>query len=150
MANPGLIATDDEGREPETGRREFVDSKGVRKRYDLSERTARFGEAVIDYANTIPVTPVTRNMITQLVNAATSVGANYQEADDGVSRKDFRNRIGFCKKEAKETKFWLRMIAKAVEDKRTDARPLWQEANELALIFVTIFRNSAQDRSERT
>ena len=110
--------------------------------FDLAERTARFGEAIIRYAKTLPVTPVTRDMITQLVDAGTSVGANYSEADEGVSRKDFRNKIGICKKEGRETKFWLRMMATAVPEKKDEARPLWQEAKELHLIFAKIFRSS--------
>jgi four helix bundle protein len=111
-------------------------------KFDLTERTARFGEAVIRFAKTLPVTPVTRNMITQLLDASTSVGANYNEADEGVSKKDFRNKIGICKKEARESKYWLRMMATAVPEKKAEDRPLWQEAKELHLIFSTIFRSS--------
>ena len=78
--------------------------------YDLDERTACFGEAIIDFANIIPRTPVTRPLIEQLVGCGTSVGANYCEADDAVSKKEFRLRCGTCKKEARETKYFLRMI----------------------------------------
>ncbi len=70
--------------------REEVDGKRV---YDLEERTARFGEAVIDFAKTIPQEPVTNRIISQLVGAATSVGANYVEADDAVSKKEFFDRV---------------------------------------------------------
>ncbi|MGA7273561.1 MAG: four helix bundle protein [Candidatus Udaeobacter sp.] len=66
--------------------------------YDLEERTARFGEAVIDFAKTIPQNPVTNRLISQLVGAGTSVGANYVEADDSVSKKDFLKSIGTCRK----------------------------------------------------
>jgi hypothetical protein len=62
--------------------------------YDLEERTAPFGEAIIDFAKTIPQTPITIRIITQLVGAGTSVGANYAEADDSVSKKDFLKSIG--------------------------------------------------------
>ena len=78
--------------------------------YDLEERTARFGEAVIDFAKTIPQNPVTNRLISQLVGPSTSVGANYVEADDSVSKKDFLKSIGTCRKEARETKHFLRMI----------------------------------------
>ncbi len=61
--------------------------------YDLDERTAKFGEAIIDFAKKVPLTPVTKRLIAQLVGAATSVGANYCEADDAVSKKDFRHKI---------------------------------------------------------
>jgi four helix bundle protein len=110
-------------------------------KYDLLERTARFGEAIIAYAKSLPVTPVTRGPIGQLVDAGTSVGANYAEANEGVSRKDFRNKIGTSQKEANETKYWLRMMAAAVPEKKSEARPLWQEAKELHLIFAKIFRS---------
>ena len=78
--------------------------------YDLEERTAQFGEAIIDFAKTIPQTPITNRIITQLVGAGTSVGANYAEADDAVSKKDFLKSIGTCRKEARETNIsceWL-------------------------------------------
>ena len=73
--------------------------------FDLEERTAVFGEAVIRFAKNIPKNPVTTPLISQLVRAGTSVGANYCEADDAVSKKDFKNKIGTCRKEARETSF---------------------------------------------
>ena len=109
-------------------------------RYDLEERTARFGEAVIRFTKQIPRGPANDRIIGQLVGAATSVGANYCEADDAVSKKDFRCKIGTCKKEARETKFFLRMVAAAEESLKGEARILWQEAKELHLIFCAIWR----------
>src|SRR2546422_950791 len=79
-------------------------------------------------------------LIEQLVGAGTSVSANYCEADDGVSRKDFKNKIGTCRKEARETKFFLRMVATAEPSLQPEARNLWQEAKELHLIFSKIWR----------
>ena len=108
--------------------------------YDLEERTARFGETVIKFAKKIPQNPVNNRLIDQLVGAGTSVGANYCEADDAVSKRDFRNKIGTCRKEAKETKFFFRMVATAEESLRAEARELWQEAKELHLIFCSIYR----------
>jgi four helix bundle protein len=110
--------------------------------YDLEARTARFGEAVIDFANLIPRTAVTRRLIEQLVGCGTSVGANYCEADDAVSKKEFRLRCGTCKKEARETKYFLRMVVRAVPELKLQARPLWQEARELHLIFAKIWRSA--------
>jgi four helix bundle protein len=109
--------------------------------YDLEERTAKFGEAIIRFAKKIPQNPVNNRLIDQLVGAGTSVGANYCEADDGVSKKDFRNKIGTCKKEARETKYFFRMIATAQENLKSEARELWQEAKELHLIFCKIWRS---------
>jgi four helix bundle protein len=108
--------------------------------YDLGERTGRFGESAIALAKRVVVTPVTRSLIDQLVRAATSVGANYAEADDADSRKDFRHRIGICRREAKESKHWLRMLAASCPELRDDARSLWKEAQELTLIFSAIKR----------
>lgn len=68
--------------------------------YDLDERTAKFGEAVIRFARSLPQTPVTRRLIDQVVGAATSVGANYCESHEAESKKAFRVRIATCRKEA--------------------------------------------------
>ena len=107
---------------------------------DLGERTAQFGEAVIRFAKRIPRNPVNNRLIDQLVGAGTSVGANFCEADNSVSGKDFKQRIGTCRKESKETMFFLRMVATAEESLASEARSLWREAKELNLIFGAIWR----------
>ena len=94
--------------------------------YDLEERTAGFGETIIRFAKKIPRSPVNNRLIDQLVGAGTSVGANYCEADDGVSKPDFKHRIGICRKEARETKFFLRMVAVAEPDLKSQAREIWR------------------------
>ena len=114
--------------------------KSSQQKFDLEERTAHFGEAVIGFAKKIPRTAVTLSLISQFVRADTSVGANYCEADDAVSKKEFHHKIGTCKKEARETKYWLRMIAIADPALKEEARMLWQEAKELHLIFAAILR----------
>ena len=116
------------------------------KKYDLEERTAKFGEEIIKFANKIPKTPITIPLITQLVKAGTSIGANYCEADDAESKNDFKHKIGICKKEARETKHWLRMIVVAVPELKTEAKILWQEAKELNLIFNSI-TNKLKDKN---
>ena len=78
----------------------------------------------------------------QLVRAATSVGANYMEANGASSKKDFRNKIFICKKESQECKHWLRMFAAAVPEKASEFRVLWQEAQEFTLIFNKIAKSS--------
>lgn len=110
------------------------------RRYDLEERTARFGEMIIEFAKKVPKNVVTIPLIGQLVKAGTSVGANYCEADDAESKKDFMHKIGICKKESRESKHWLRMIAKAVPSLKEEASILWREAQELNLIFGSIRR----------
>jgi four helix bundle protein len=115
--------------------------------YDLAERTAVFGEEIIEFCLAVPINPVTAPVTNQLVRAGTSIGANYCEADDAESKKDFRHKIALCRKEARETKYWLRMIAKAVPGQKITARPLWTGAKELHLIFATIVRTT--DRNLR-
>ena len=110
--------------------------------FDLEERTAQFGEAIIDFAKRVGVNAVTECLVRQIVRSGTSIGANYGEANDADTRKDFRHKIGICRKESKETKHWLRMIAKAVPELSGDARTLYQEAKELNLIFGKIHRST--------
>lgn len=114
------------------------------KPFDLEERTAVFGEQVIDFAKEIPKNEVTKPLIGQIVRSGTSVGANYVEADDAVSNKEFRNKIATCKKEARETKHWCRMVVRAAPEMREKAKPLWQEAKELHLIFAAIHRSRSE------
>jgi four helix bundle protein len=110
--------------------------------YDLEERTASFGETIIRFAKKIPHSPVNNRLIDQLVGAGTSVGANYCEADDGVSKPDFKHRIGTCRKEARETKFFLRMLAVAEPALKLEAREIWREAHALHRIFSRIWRST--------
>jgi four helix bundle protein len=117
-------------------------STGKSKGFDLEDRTALFGEAVIAFAKRVPFNPVNNRLIDQIVGAATSVGANYCEADDAVSKKAFIVNINRCRKESRETKFFLRMIAAAEPALKPDARLLWLEAKELHLIFVSIVRRA--------
>jgi four helix bundle protein len=119
--------------------REGGDSERV---FDLQERTAVYGEAIVRFAKKVPQNAVNNRLVDQLVGAGTSISANYCEADDGVSKSDFRHKIGICRKEARETKFFLRMIATAEPELRSEARALWQEAKELHLIFCVIWRKT--------
>jgi len=110
---------------------------------DLMERTAQFGEAIVRFVKRIPRGPnhpENNRLVDQLVGAGTSVGANYCEADDSVSGKDFKKSIGTCRKESKETMFFLRMVAASEESLNSEARRLWREAKELNLIFGAIWR----------
>jgi len=109
-----------------------------KKKYDLEERTAQSGGAIIELVKTFPKDPINSPLISQIVRAATSIGANYMEADGAQSRKDFLYRISICKKESKETKHWLRMIAKANPSRRDECQKLLREAQELSLIFSSI------------
>ena len=112
---------------------------GYKHNFDLEERTAKFGEEVIEFCNDLPHDRIIDVLVKQLVRSATSIGANYMEADCSSSRKDFKYKISLCRKEAKETMHWLRMMVKAHSNIKNTGRILWQEAHELTLIFSSIF-----------
>lgn len=113
-------------------------SNSNKKKYDLKERTAKFGENIIKFVITLVQNAINAPLISQLIRAATSIGANYMEADGAESKKDFRHKIGICNKEAKETMHWLHMISVANPTRRNECRIFWQEAHELNLIFSSI------------
>jgi len=115
------------------------------KKYDLRDRTAEFGENILSLAKKIPENSITRPLISQLVRSGTSVGANYCEADDASTRKDFIYKIGTCRRESKESKYWLRMLAVAAPSIEEETKPLLSEAQELNLIFSAII-NKMQNR----
>ena len=110
------------------------------KKYDLEERTAKFGECILKLCKKINKNELTRPIINQLVKCGTSVGANYCEADDAESKADFRHKIGIGKKESREAKHFLRMSVVAEPLIKEEARVLWIEARELNLIFNTIYK----------
>jgi four helix bundle protein len=110
--------------------------------FDLEERTARFGETIVRFSKKIPRSPTNDRLIDQVVGCGTSIGGNYCEANEGVSKKDFRNMISRCVKESKETKFFLRMLAASKPQLAAEAREHYREAKELHLIFASIFRKT--------
>ena len=112
--------------------------KQLTNNYDLEERTAKLGEDIIEFCKGIKQDVITRPIINQLIRAGTSIGANYMEAKGASSKKDFRNKIYICKKEAQETKHWLRMIKNCVPEKGEELGKLWKECQELTLIFQKI------------
>ncbi len=111
-----------------------------KNKYNLAERTSKFGVEIIVFAKRIKENNINRPIVNQLVRSATSIGANYMEADCAESKKDFIHKIGVCKKEAKETTYWLHMLAMAETTEKEKCRKLWQEAHELTLIFSAIVK----------
>lgn len=108
-------------------------------KYDLEERTAKFGEDVIALCRSTKKDKLSDPILNQLVRSGTSVGANYMEANGAISRKDFANKIFICKKEIiQETKHWLRMLKGFSTDDVATIDRLTQEAQELTLIFHKI------------
>ena len=117
-------------------------------KYDLEERTTKFGEEIIKFSKKIPKNVITLPIISQITRAGTSVGANYYEANGASSKKDFRNKIYICKKEIQETKHWLRIAVEAEPVVKEGARILWREAQELTLIFGKIVSSLNKNNSE--
>lgn len=113
--------------------------------YDLEERTSSFGESVIDLVRDLSRTPTNVVLVNQLVRSAASVGANYMEATGAESRKDFLHKISLCKKEAKESRHWLRMLLRANLTKSDECLSLQKEAHELTLIFSAIARKTKEN-----
>lgn len=110
----------------------------IKQEYNLEERTAKFGENIIKFCTNIKLTIIIEPIIKQLIRSATSIGANYMEANGACSKSDFRNKIFISKKETMETKHWLRMLSVALPDKREELRKYWKEAQELTLILSKI------------
>ncbi|MEI8343677.1 MAG: four helix bundle protein [Candidatus Moraniibacteriota bacterium] len=107
-------------------------------KYNLEERTAIYGENIIAFCKSVKQDTITRPIVGQLIRSGTSVGANYCEANNASSKKDFQNKIFICKKEAQETKYWLRMIAGCLQERKEEIAKLWQETQELTMIFQKI------------
>lgn len=112
------------------------------KKYNLEERTAIFAEQVIDFIKTIAINDLNKSIINQLIRSTTSIGANYMEADCAESKKDFKHKMSICKKEAKETTYWFRMLARVNPEKIEQCRKFWQEAHEFTLIFSSIINKT--------
>jgi four helix bundle protein len=106
--------------------------------YNLEERTRKFSFSVIDFLARIKKNEINRSLISQLIRSATSVGANYREANGAVSKNDFRCKIHICKKEIQETKYWIELFSKSNPEEVEGLRILWKEAQELTLIFGKI------------
>jgi len=108
------------------------------RKYDPEERTAIFAENIVSFRRSIQQDAISRPIISQLVRSGTSIGANYCEANGASSKKDFNNKIHICKKEAQETKYWIRIIAHNKQEIKEQARVLRREDQELTLIFGRI------------
>jgi four helix bundle protein len=112
------------------------------REFNLERRTTQFAKDAITFARKTRRNVITNPLIRQFIRSATSIGANYCEADDAVSRKEFHCKIAICKKEARETKYWIQLLVTADPSLRDPAKPLWREAKELHLIFTTIVRKT--------
>ena len=105
---------------------------------DLEQRTKQFALSAIKFVSSLPRTREADVLGRQLLRSATSIGANYREANRGVSRADFANKIGTVQKEAAETQYWLELLMESGLDKGDSAQELLHESSELLAIFTTI------------
>ena len=113
-----------------------------KKRYDLDDRTLEFGKRIIRLAKALPNNSVNRTLLSQIVRSGTSVGANYREANETGTKKDFLYRLRICRKEAKETVYWLNMIIEANPEFEKRIRLLLQDATSFVKIFASIILKS--------
>ena len=112
------------------------------KQYDLEERTLKFAKDVIRFVKSPSRTIANIEIIKQLVRASGSVGANYIEANEALSKKDFVMRVKICRKEAKESRYWLKLIEVNGEGAEKQRKLLIQEATELMKIFGAILEKT--------
>ena len=111
--------------------------------YDLEDRTYQFARRVRAFVKRLPRTVCNAEDVKQVARSSGSVGANYIEANEALGKKDFRMHIRISRKEAKETRYWLRLLdtnEEAALDKERGC--LIQESTELVLILSAILRNS--------
>ena len=112
------------------------------REYDLEERTLAFAKRAVKFCRALPKSMIDAEIGKQLMRSCSSVGANYIEANESLGKKDFLMRIRICRKEAKESGYWLRLVEPASPDLRTEQQWLLQESTELMRIFGSIVTKS--------
>jgi len=112
------------------------------KRYDLEERTLEFGKRTIRMCKALPRNTVNNVLANQVMRSGTSMGANYREANETETKKDFCFRMRICRKEGKETMYWLDLIVESNPELGEKIKPLSQETHELVKIFASIIEKS--------
>lgn len=115
--------------------------------YTLEHRTLEFSKQVLDFCEKIKADTITRPLIDQLIRSATSIGANYAEANNAASRQDFRNKIFIAKKETAETKYWLTLLCD-YSDNVHEAQELRSECQHLLMTFQKIINSLRKPQTE--
>ena len=110
----------------------------IKRRFDLEERAVMFAKRVICLCKSLEYNVMNQELVSQLVRASGSVGANYREANDALSKKDFAHRIKIARREAKEAHYWLQLVAAANDRLSMDVGSVEQEALELKRILSAI------------
>lgn len=118
------------------------DTNTKQRVFDLEERTLKFSKSIVNFCKLLPKNIITIPLIGQLLRSATSIGANYLEANDALGKKDFIMRIKIARKESKETIYWLHLILEADFIKNDNILPLLREAEELRSILSAIIKKS--------
>ena len=125
--------------------KESITIKNQKRVYDLEPRTTKFAVEVVKLCKKTYKYDLFRSLTNQLIRSATSIGANYCEADDAHTKKEFLQKISFCRKESRESNFWLKVIMEVLPKYKEEADRLHKESNELNLIFSAIIRNSRKN-----
>jgi len=112
------------------------------KQYDLEERTLKFSKKVIYLVRQLPKNQINFKLVDQLIRSATSIGANYREANETETKKDFSFRIRICRKEGKETFYWLQLLSDTNPNFKNQINNLLDETLELVKIFAAILMKS--------
>ena len=112
------------------------------KLYDLEDRTLEFSKRIIRLCKALPKNTINFKLIDQVIRSGASMGANYREANETETKKDFKFRIRICRKEGKETIYWLKLIIEANSEFEKRIEPLIQETTELVKIFASILEKS--------
>ncbi len=120
----------------------MAQEKNTKKTYDLDARTLEFGKRIVRLAKALSKNTINSVLVSQVVRSGTSVGANYREANEASTKKDLVYRMTLCKKEAKETLYWLDIVTEANRELESRIKPLRQEAGELVKIFAAIVLKS--------
>jgi len=117
------------------------------KIYDLEDRTLNFSKQVIHFNRVLPKNIINTRLFDQCVRSGTSIGANYREANETDTKRDFKNRIRISKKEAKETIYWLELIIEANPNLKEKLMPLLKEAKELMKILGSIYEKTKNPKN---
>ncbi|HET9721987.1 MAG TPA: four helix bundle protein [Candidatus Saccharimonadales bacterium] len=117
----------------------------IRDPFTLGSRTLDFSQDILDFCKNERQTYVTKPLIDQLIRSATSIGANYAEANNAASKSDFKNKIYIAKKEAAETEYWLKLLCKLVEDEQLCLK-LLEECHYLLMTFQKIINTLSRGK----
>ena len=106
--------------------------------YDLEDRTKKFSKEIVCFLRSVNLGSYNQNIISQLIRSATSVGANYHEANGAISTRDFFNKIAICRKEARETEYWIRLLKETNYLTEKQSQSILTDCEELLKIIGSI------------